>query len=267
MCASYGILGLLAAFAGISFGSLNSSPAFNIIIGVLFLLMAAAMSGAVNFDLQKFRPQLHGKLDKSSALTPVVFGALAALLAGACVAPAVASVLVYTAQAVNSGAYYAAIVPFVLGAGMALPWPIAGAGVKILPKPGRFMNTVKYIFAAIIFLAGAYYVMSGIKLASAAPASAPADGFAALAAARQQALQEKRPVLVKFTASWCKNCAAMEKSTLKNPEVQNFIDRNYILAVFPAENPSEPEIAALLKAWNISGFPAFAIVSPAANEK
>jgi thiol:disulfide interchange protein len=258
---------LLAAFAGISFGSLNSSPAFNIIIGVLFLLMAAAMSGAVNFDLQKFRPQLHGKLDKSSALTPVVFGALAALLAGACVAPAVASVLVYTAQAVNSGAYYAAIVPFVLGAGMALPWPIAGAGVKILPKPGRFMNTVKYIFAAIIFLAGAYYVMSGIKLASAAPASAPADGFAALAAARQQALQEKRPVLVKFTASWCKNCAAMERGALADSRVKKVLNDEFITVTFPAEDPREPRIAALLKAWEIPGFPAFVILQPVNPQK
>ena len=175
--------------------------------------------------------------------------------------------LVYTAQAVNSGAYYAAIVPFVLGAGMALPWPIAGAGVKILPKPGRFMNTVKYIFAAIIFLAGAYYVMSGIKLASAAPASAPADGFAALAAARQQALQEKRPVLVKFTASWCKNCAAMERGALADSRVKKVLNDEFITVTFPAEDPREPRIAALLKAWEIPGFPAFVILQPVNPQK
>jgi hypothetical protein len=39
------------------------------------------------------------------------------------------------------------------------------------------------------------------------------------------------------------------------------------MVTFPAENPRDPEIAALLKAWQIPGFPAFVIVEPVKGQK
>ena len=263
----YGCLGLFAAFAGTTLGVLNASPAFNFAIGIIFLLLSASMAGVWNFDLAGKFHALRNKIPANGNIVAVFFlGMISALLAGSCIAPVVTSVLLFTAKSCQEGNLYAAILPFALGVGMALPWPLAGAGWAILPKPGRFMVGVKYIFSLMIFILAAYYIMLGVKLLPSETYDSP-NGFAALENARQTALLEKKDILVKFTASWCKNCAAMDKSTLKDPEVQNFIDRNYILAVFPAENPSDPEIAALLKAWNIPGFPAFAIVSPAANEK
>ncbi len=258
----YGGLGLFAAFAGTTLGVLNSSPVFNFAIGIIFLLLSASMAGVWNFDLAGKFHFLRTKIPAHGNIAAVfLLGMISALLAGSCIAPVVTSVLLFTAKSCQDGNLYAAILPFVLGLGMALPWPLAGAGWAILPKPGRFMVGVKYVFALMIFILAAYYIMLGVKLLPSETYDSP-NGFAALENARQTALQEKKDILVKFTASWCKNCAAMEKSTLKDPEVQNFIDRNYILAVFPAENPSEPEVAALLKAWNIPGFPAFAIIAP-----
>ena len=64
-------------------------------------------------------------------------GGVSALLAGACVAPVVISVLLlathtFISRAICSGL----LLPFVLGLGMALPWPFAAAGLSFLPKPG-----------------------------------------------------------------------------------------------------------------------------------
>jgi len=262
MAIAYGTLGILAAFAGIGFGTVNSSPGFNLTIGVLFVVMAVAMTGKINFDLSRWLPRFGGKLQTASAVWLFVAGALSALLAGACVAPAVVSVLVYTASAVAAGKWYAAIVPFALGIGMALPWPLAGKGMAIMPKPGKFMVAVKYLFALLIFAAAVYYIMLGIKLSSAPEIIHNGDGFANLAAAREKSLRENRPILVKFTASWCKNCTAMEQTTMADPEIKRIINDKFILVTFPAENPNDPEIAALLKSWQIPGFPAFVIVEP-----
>ena len=52
----------------------------------------------------------------------------------------------------------------------------------------------------------------------------------------------------------------MEKNTLRDPEVADYLKENFETALFPAENPEEPEIAALLKKWDIPGFPAFVIL-------
>ena len=263
MALAYGVLGILAAFAGIGFGTLNASPIFNCAVGVVLLLLSLAMAGALRFDLTRFLPRFSGRF--SGAAAPLFMGALAALLAGACVAPAVAGVLVYTAQAVTEGRYYAAVIPFALGVGMAIPWPLAGAGLAVLPKPGRFMAAVKYLFAIAIFLAGAYYILLGIRLAS--PPALPADGFAALEAARTEAIRSNRPVLVKFTASWCKNCAAMEHGALADPRVKQALHDEVVAVTFPAEDPSEPRIAALLKAWDVPGFPALVLLEPVTAQK
>ena len=52
----------------------------------------------------------------------------------------------------------------------------------------------------------------------------------------------------------------MDKTVLKDPEVANYIKENFIMVNFPAEDPSQPEIAALLKKYDIPGFPAFVIL-------
>jgi len=44
------------------------------------------------------------------------------------------------------------VLPFCLGLGMALPWPLAGGGLSMLPKPGAWMNKVKYGFGVVIAL-------------------------------------------------------------------------------------------------------------------
>ena len=46
----------------------------------------------------------------------------------------------------------ALLLPFLLGLGMALPWPFAGAGLSFLPKPGGWMKWVKYSFGVLILL-------------------------------------------------------------------------------------------------------------------
>ena len=62
-------------------------------------------------------------------LTLFALLALVALLAGACVAPVVIQVVVFASDQYAKGQPIALALPFVLGLGMALPWPIAGAGL------------------------------------------------------------------------------------------------------------------------------------------
>ena len=256
------ILAVFAAFAGTTLGVLNASPAFNFAIGIIFLLLSASMAGVWNFDLAGKFHALRNKIPANGNIVAVFFlGMISALLAGSCIAPVVTSVLLFTAKSCQEGNLYAAILPFALGVGMALPWPLAGAGLSVLPKPGKFMVVLKYIFSLVIFGAAVWFTVAGIKLLpDDSIAAAEKDGFAALAAAQAESAENGKPVLVKFTASWCKNCHAMDKEVLKDPEVSEYIRNNFVLAVFPAENPNEPAIAALLKEYGIPGFPAFVIL-------
>ena len=64
-------------------------------------------------------------------------GGIAALLAGACVAPVVIQVVLFSSNLYATGTPAALALPFFLGVGMAIPWPFAGAGIAALPTPGR----------------------------------------------------------------------------------------------------------------------------------
>ena len=265
MAAAYGILGILAALFGMTFGTINSKPWFNFATGAIFLFLALCMAGIFNFNFGSSRRIDLRKLQGNTLLAPFAMGAVAALLAGACVAPVVISVLVLTGREYSSGNGWSLLLPFLLGIGMALPWPFAGWGLSVLPRPGKFMLAIKYLLTAAVAGLGIYYLLIGWSLAQkrdlpAPGVNQPSDGFAALAAAGVKSRQENKAILIKFGASWCKNCHAMEREVLSDPEVSAFISKNFIPVDFPAENPEEPAIKALLKKWNIPGFPAFAIV-------
>ena len=257
MAAAYGVLGLAVMFAGVRFGELQSSMLFNIVIAAVFLLLALAMAGVFDLDLSRFSAKFRfGPQNGGNFITAFVMGAVSALLAGACVAPVAVGLLLLAAERYAQIGIPALFLPFLLGTGMALPWPFAGAGLAVLPKPGKFMVGVKYLFAGVIFCAAVWYGFTAWELRPQAwNADAEMRRFdAALAAAAAQ----KKDVLVDFQASWCKNCRAMKK-VLAQKEVAGKLKELQVID-FRAESFADGRIAALLEKWRIPGLPAFVLL-------
>lgn len=69
-------------------------------------------------------------------------------------APAVIQVVLFSSNLYATGTTAALALPFLLGLGMALPWPIAGGGIAALPKPGAWMGRVKQALGVVIRLSG-----------------------------------------------------------------------------------------------------------------
>lgn len=261
MAAAYGILGVVVVLSGAPFGSLNSSYIFNFIIAAIFILLAVAMAGFINFDLSRYRRFDVSKLGKTREIAAFLMGGVSALLAGACVAPVVVTVLLFASSSYNDGNFFALFLPFMLGIGMALPWPFAGAGLAVLPKPnGKIMNVVKAVFVALILAAGAWYIYTGWKLLPGK--SDNASEFAKLENALAESRVSGKKVLIDFWAPWCKNCHAMEKEVLNTPEVKRALEK-YIFVKFNAQDISNEQIAGLLAVSGIPGLPGYALVEAA----
>ena len=259
MAAAYGVLGLAVILAGARFGALQSSMYFNFALALIFILLGLAMLGVFNLDFSgataRVRP---GSFSGSKEITAFIMGGVSALLAGACIAPVVVSVLLFASARYHSDGAAALLLPFLLGIGMALPWPFAGAGLAVLPKPGKFMLSIKYVFAGLIFCAALWYAWTGWQLR---PGVWDAEKeIRLLDTALAEAAARKQQVIIDFKASWCKNCYAMEK-ILALPEVAVKL-RPFKLIPFRAENLSDPRISALLEKWQIPGLPAFVMLSP-----
>ena len=183
-------------------------------------------------------------------------GALSAVLAGACVAPILISVLLLTTDLVAKGNRLAVLLPFVMGLGMALPWPFAGAGMKVLPKPGAWMKWVNRAFGVIVLGFAAWYgwlAWQGWSRTSETHEMRRADAVPSSLVSRLES--SPRPVLVDCWATWCKNCAAMDK-VMEKPEVQKAL-KPFAVIRLQAEDISE--LRKLKGFESIRGLPAFAI--------
>ena len=257
---------MIAAFAGVRLGTLNTSWGFNFGVSLIFIVMALAMFGVLNVDFSRFggRFNLNG-WRRCRWLAVFLMGVLAALLAGACVAPVIASVLLLAAAGVAEGNYFAVLWPFLLGVGMALPWPLIGAGLSVLPRPGGWMRLVKWGFGLVIALLAVYYGWLGYSLmpqASSADAgySLPAE-VAKLNRALEESMLTGRPVFVDIWSTTCKNCLYMDETTFKDPQVQDKL-KEYIPVKFQIEDFSAPAAVELLNALDSPGLPTVGILVP-----
>lgn len=265
----YGALGLVVVL-GLSnaFGNLNALWWFNGAMAALFVVLALAMFDVVQIDFSRWQASVGiRKNENGSFLIAFAMGAISALLAGACVAPVVIAVILQTQTLYAEGNTFALALPFLLGVGMALPWPFAGAGLSFLPKPGVWMNRVKYAFGAFILALAAYYGHEAYnqfrqdRLAGSFEAADHDGWIASLEAGLAQAEAEGKPAFVDFWATWCKNCIVMDNTTFKNPAVLGRLDA-YVKIKYQAEDPSASPAREVLERYNVLGLPTYIVLRP-----
>lgn len=264
MAATYGILGLLAVLAGASFGTLNSTVWFNFSVAAVFVFLGLAMMGVFQIDFTRFRGQAGQNMKAGSWGLALFMGSLSALLAGACVAPVLLSVLLVASNMAAEGQNIGMVLPFVLGLGMGAPWPLAGGGLSFLPKPGKWMNWVKYLFGLFILAMAAYYGYLGVNLLRDKPRVAieeQAGWTTDFPAALREGLKTGKPVFVDFKASWCKNCVVVEKETFTDPEVREEMGK-WVKVKIWAENFQEPNTKALIQHFEVPGLPTYVLLKP-----
>jgi len=273
MALVYGVLGLVVILTAGTFGTINSSPWFNAGIAVLFVALGLAMFDVILIDFSRFSSGFRTDEGKRGTfLLAFSMGAVAALLAGACVAPVVIQVVLFSSNLYATGTTIALALPFCLGVGMAVPWPIAGASLASLPKPGVWMVRVKQAFGVLILGTAVYYGYLAYDLfssrwvdASAVTSSVQeklkAGWHASLGQGLSTARREQKPVLIDLWATWCKNCLTMDKTTLENSEVTSAL-AGYVKIKFQAENPDEQPVKVVMQRFKAVGLPTYVILRP-----
>ena len=278
MALAYGVLGLGVIVTAGTFGTINASPWFNLGIALLFVVLGLAMFDILTIDFSKFQAALAPGRSRGhgSFLVAFAMGGVAALLAGACVAPVVIQVIVFSSSLYAAGATVALALPFLLGLGMALPWPVAGAGLSVIPRPGPWMVRVKQAFGVFILGTAIYYGSLAYGLfsqrwvdpedvANSVQAMLAEGWHASLDQGLLTALEEQKPVLVDVWATWCKNCLIMDRTTLQNPVVQTALD-GYVKIKFQAEDPGASPANEVMTRFEGVGLPTYAILRPTSDD-
>ncbi len=231
--------------AEIGWGFQLQSPYFVAAMAVLFLLLALMFLNVIklNWSLKH--------LPAGAFMT----GLLAVLIASPCTAPFMGAAVGW-ALTTDRPAYFYYPVFLSLGAGYALPFFLAGVYPsvlkKVLPRPGRWMDVLKKLFALPMLATCGWLVWVLWSDTSAPSAWEPY---------RQEkveaALQNGDKVLINFTAKWCITCLVNEKAVFSSRRFSRLV-KEHDVRLFKADwTGHSPEISRALAAYGRSSIPLY----------
>jgi cytochrome c-type biogenesis protein len=164
MAAVYAVLGSAAALSGTVFGQEAASPWANLLVGNVCILMALSLFDLFHLPVPSFLQKVRGERREGIGGAFLV-GAASGLVVGPCTAPVLGSLLVYVSTKKNLP--FGASLLFVFALGMGVLPVLAGTFTGLLatlPKPGRWMETIRKGFGVFLILVGEYFLIEAGRL-------------------------------------------------------------------------------------------------------
>lgn len=173
MAVVYAVLGILAGVSGKIFGTFTNTPGWYIGLGVVMSISALWMLDVIKFDMNAFVSRLlrsrarHGKntvtgiveRNEGTILGAFVLGVTSGFIASPCTTPILTTILSYIATEKSIVFGGLLMFSFALGLGTILVaiGTFTGA-MKLMPKSGKWLQTVKIVSGLLILAASQYFV-------------------------------------------------------------------------------------------------------------
>lgn len=241
------------------------SPLFVGIMLAVFVVLALMMLDIINFNypwLNKLS-LLKFKDIKTNAF---MSGLLAVLIASPCSAPFMGAAIGYALMA-PTYVYFPVFLMLALGYALPFAWLAYHPKMlhRILPKPGKWMNVLKKILSIPIiltcwWLAWILAAQTGlIKNNSPIWEEYSADKV-------KEALINKRPVFIDFTARWCITCLVNKKAALQSDTLQALAKEKNIILLRADFTDQDKKIADGLKKYGRASVPLYVYYDGKSNE-
>ena len=162
MALAYSSLGILAVLTGSIFGKFSASPIVNLASGIIIFIFGLSMLDLFKLD---FIPKVKLTVSNNGGyLSALLLGLVSGLMVSPCLVPILGAILAYLTT--RNNLFYGGFLLLCFSYGMGLIFILIGTfgtGLSGLPKSGGWMVVIKKICAAIILLAGAYFIFASIR--------------------------------------------------------------------------------------------------------
>ena len=164
LVATYVAFGIIAALTGGMLNQVMTLAATNLLIGVLFVILALSVIDLWPITFFQQRDIGAG----SGTLGTLVLGMSAGLLSSACVGPVVVGILLgvaaSTTEVTVTSVTAASTKMLLFGMGLGLPFLLLSLFGTTLPKGGRWMRYVQLLLAAVIAYFAWLYLVKGLQI-------------------------------------------------------------------------------------------------------
>lgn len=233
----------------VGWGFQLQSPVFVAFLFVLFFMTGLLFLGVLNFNAPVFNRL--GKLSvKNNYINAFLTGLFSVLIASPCSAPFMGAAVGYS---ITQPLYIYFPVFLALAIGYALPFTLIGLFpqrlAKHLPRPGKWMDTLKKIFAVPVFLTCLWLGWIFYNQVFHQNNETISQAWETFSEQKTDTLrQNKQPFLIDFTAKWCLTCLINEKTALSSETFEKIVAEKHItLLKADWTNKSEEITHALAK--------------------
>ncbi|MBN2327298.1 MAG: protein-disulfide reductase DsbD [Candidatus Omnitrophica bacterium] len=155
----YSSLGYAAASTGAVFGQFMSNPWVIGLIALFFAAMGLSMMGLFELQLpSSFQAKL-SQVGGEGYASAFFMGLIAGIVAAPCTGPVLAGILAYAATTGNAVLGVSLLLVYSLGLGtLFLVIGTYSGMIQRLPKSGGWMESVKSVFAVILFVCALYFL-------------------------------------------------------------------------------------------------------------
>jgi len=223
MAFTYALAGILIALMGRSVQTELQQPIVLIVASFIFVLMAMALLGFYELRMpvrwQRYLTKLSYRQKGGTFFGDFCMGSISSLVVSPCVTPPLVGVLAYIGNTGNM--VLGAVALLALGLGMGIPLLLIGVSAdKLLPKTGRWMQTVEKLFG-VIMLGMAILIMTRvIPDHYSLPCFVVLNDNTQLEQEFTRARQEHKPIFLDFYADWCQSCVFLDHYVLSRRDVQ-----------------------------------------------
>lgn len=249
--------------AALGWGFQLQSPMFVSFMLLIFVIILLFM-----LNLVKIKGRLQALFSRINSANAFLTGLFAVLIASPCSGPLLGATVGY-ALLRSKEACFAIFLS--MGLGYALPFTLLEffpkTMRKILPTPGKWMNTFKKILAIPIFLTCLWLGWLLIHLMF--EKKSPKDtlwqpyNFEQIENLRRL----KKPIFIDFTAKWCLTCLLNEKAVLSKEAFKQIAKACHI-ALFKADwTTQNNKITKALESYNRASVPLYVYYSAKGEEK